>query len=172
MTTILRNIVFVSVLILSFLSADAQAHQLKQAITTVLFNPRTDNIEVMHRFEIHDAEHAVTQILGSSANIIDDTSTQQNFSQYVVERFAMFNEDKQELMLTLVGFEVDGKHFWVYQETKAPAQLAGLYIEHNALRDIWQTQTNTINIEGNGDIQTLTFTDNIELLKVSFEHHY
>ena len=37
----------------------AVAHQQKIAITTVLFNPRTENIEIMHRFNLHDAEHAV-----------------------------------------------------------------------------------------------------------------
>jgi hypothetical protein len=152
-------------------SSYIQAHQLKQAITTVLFNPRTDNIEVMHRFEIHDAEHAVKEIFGGDADIIAKRETQQAFGDYVAQRFAIFNPDKTELVLTVVGFEIEGKHFWLYQETAAPENLQGLYIEHNALRDIWYSQTNTINVEGKGDIKTLTFSDNIEILKVDFAHH-
>ena len=34
----------------------AWAHQDREAITQVLFNPRTGNIEVMHRFLLHDVE--------------------------------------------------------------------------------------------------------------------
>lgn len=158
------------------LSFQANAHQLKQAITTILFNPRTDNIEVMHRFELHDAEHAVKQIFKddiktTDIDIMADPDTQEKFSQYVVERFSMFNKDQEMLALKTVGYEVERKHFWVYQETSAPDSLEGLYIEHNALRDIWQSQINTINVEGKGAIKTLTFSDNIEMLKVVFEHH-
>ena len=167
-----KNIItLLSLLIVCVGTNIASAHQLKQAISTVLFNPRTSNIEVMHRFEIHDAEHAVKQIFDGSADIIGSQDTQASFAQYVVERFAMFKADKTELSLKMVGFERSGKHFWVYQETPAPDFLAGLYIQHNALRDIWQSQTNTINVEGKGDIKTLTFSDNIEMLEVTFKHH-
>ncbi|MFQ3251301.1 MAG: hypothetical protein ACI9O6_003148 [Glaciecola sp.] len=149
----------------------ASAHQQKTAITTVLYNPRTQNLEVSHRFDLHDAEHAVKQIFDTSADIMSSEKTQSDFAKYVLERFALYNLDKTELALSFVGLELEGKHFWVYQETPAPKNLNGLYIQHNALRDIWHQQTNTINVEGMGDIQTLTFTDNTELLSVEFTRH-
>ncbi|MBF7074468.1 hypothetical protein ISG33_13765 [Glaciecola sp. MH2013] len=149
-------------------TANAEAHQQKMAISTVLYNPRTNNIEVMHRFNLHDAEHAVKEIFGGSADIYNSEQTQANFTTYVVDRFAIFDLNKKQLPLKLVGSELEGKHFWVYQETPAPTELEGVYIEHNALRDIWHKQTNTINIEGLGDIKTLTFSDNTELLSVEF----
>ena len=46
-------------LVLCCLSLQLSAHEMKSAITKVLFNQRTGNIEVMHRFYVHDAEHAV-----------------------------------------------------------------------------------------------------------------
>jgi hypothetical protein len=149
----------------------AAAHQQKMAITTVLFNPRTQNLEVMHRFDLHDAEHAVKEIFDGDADIMRSEKTQSDFAKYVVERFAIYDMKKSELPLSFVGTELEGQHFWVYQETPAPSDLTGLYIRHNALRDIWHQQTNTINVEGMGDIQTLTFTDSTELLSVEFAHH-
>lgn len=146
-------------------------HQQKTAISTILFNPRTENIEVMHRFNLHDAEHAVRHIFGKNADIIGSTKTQQQFSAYVSQRFTMSTQDGQAILLKSAGFEIDGKFFWVYQETAEPKQLDNLVISHNALRDLWPSQINTINVEGKGDIQTLTFEDSIELLKVEFEHH-
>lgn len=149
----------------------ASAHQQKMAITTVLFNPRTHNLEIMHRFDVHDAEHAVKEIFDGDADIMQSKKTQSDFANYVIERFAIYNMQKKELPLAFVGTELEGKYFWVYQETPAPADLEGMYIQHNALRDIWHKQTNTINVEGMGDIQTLTFTDSTELLSVEFTHH-
>ncbi|MAQ02218.1 MAG: hypothetical protein CL586_08950 [Alteromonadaceae bacterium] len=146
----------------------AVAHQQKIAITTVLFNPRTENIEIMHRFNLHDAEHAVKALFKKTADILDDKETQTQFARYVANRFVLFNAQNDSLPLNLVGFEVEGKHFWVYQETAQPPALQGLQIRHDALRDLWPEQVNTINVEGNGDLKTLTFTDSVELLEVHF----
>ena len=163
---------FAASLGISVLKVDsASAHQQKMAITTVLFNPRTKNLEIMHRFDLHDAEHAVKEIFDGDADIMQSKNTQSDFANYVVKRFAIYNMQKAELPLTFVGTELEGQHFWVYQETPAPANMEGMYIKHNALRDIWHTQTNTINVEGMGDIQTLIFTDSTELLSVEFTHH-
>lgn len=169
MLTKARISIGVACVALLCIATQAFAHQSKAALTTILFNPRTENIEVMHRFNLHDAEHAVKQVLDKKADIVRSEQTQQQFSAYVTEHFAMLGEDGQDLELTTVGHEVEGKHFWIYQETRQPAELQGLTIQHNALRELWPTQTNTINIEGIGDLKTLTFTDNVELLSVEFK---
>tara|TARA_A200000113_G_scaffold104458_2_gene93877 strand:- start:581 stop:1165 length:585 start_codon:yes stop_codon:yes gene_type:complete len=153
----------------TFYSTAVHAHQIKAAITTVLFNPRTENIEVMHRFNLHDAEHAVKALFDKHADIMDDEDTQQQFADYVAQHFAILNAEGTPLKLADVGFEVEGKHFWVYQETAEPPVLEGIKIRHDALRDLWPKQVNTINVEGKGDIKTLTFADSVNLLEVSFK---
>lgn len=150
-------------------SSLAQAHQIKAAITTVFFNPRTENIEVMHRFNLHDAEHAVKALFDKHADIMDDATTQQAFADYVAGHFTLLNSEEKPLELAKVGYEVEGKHFWVYQETAVPPALEGLKIRHDALRDLWPAQINTLNVEGRGDIKTLTFADSVTLLEVSFK---
>ncbi len=143
------------------------AHQQKSAISTVSFNPRTHSIEIMHRFRIHDAEHAVKHIFGKDADIIGSKKTQEQFSNYVNKHFSMFTAGS-ELKLTSIGYENDGQFFWVYQETSEPQVLEKLSISHNALRDIWPSQVNTVNIEGKGKLQTMIFDDSVELLEVTF----
>jgi hypothetical protein len=146
------------------------AHQQKSAITRIEINPRTNMLEVMHRFELHDAEHAVGEIFGKTADIIGSVDTQQQFANYVAERFGIFYANDEPLAVSLVGFEVEGQHFWVYQQTPKPEKVAGLQIVHNALRDIWFTQTNTVNVKLDQKINTLTFTDNTEVLNIDFTH--
>lgn len=158
----------VTVVSLLFATTSVQAHQGNAALTTVLFNPRSNNIEVMHRFSLHDAEHAVKHIFSKDADIIATEKTQQRFNQYVNQHFSMWDEQGEELKLSAVGYEVEGKHFWVYQETGQPVELSNLTIRHDALRELWPKQVNTINVEGKGKLQTLTFEDSIELLTVEF----
>jgi hypothetical protein len=155
---------------LLFAAFSLSAHQQKSAISTILFNARTKNIEIMHRFRVHDAEHAVKEIFGKDADIIDSQKTQKLFGDYVHQRFNLFDNDEQSLQLKMVGVELDGKFFWVYQETTQPTKIDNLIIRHDALRDLWPEQVNTINVEGKGLLQTLTFSDSVELLKVTFEH--
>ena len=158
---------FILMLGLIFSAPYSSAHQQKSATSTISFNPNTHNIEIIHRLRIHDAEHAVKHIFGKDADIIGSTKTQKQFNDYVNNHFSMFASGN-DLKLMSVGYESDGQFFWVYQETPEPPALENLSIGHNALRDIWENQVNTINIEGKGQLQTMTFSDSVELLEVKF----
>ncbi|MFA3791043.1 DUF6702 family protein [Aliiglaciecola sp. SL4] len=164
----MNNFIKLALGALLLIAFSLSAHQQKTSISTVLFNPRTENIEIMHRFRVHDAEHAVKEIFGKDADILDSEKTQNEFSDYVSKRFYLFDSQQKALPLKVVGHEIEGKFFWVYQETTQPAKLENLSIRHDALRDLWPQQVNTINVEGKGELQTLTFSDSVELLQVRF----
>lgn len=144
-------------IVLCCLSMQLSAHEMKSAITKVLFNPRTGNIEVMHRFYLHDAEHAVKKLLDKSADLIAKQSTRDSFALYVSSHFQLKSSD-QDLKLTLVGNELDGRFFWVYQEVAIPKQLQQLQLRHDSLQSLWPDQVNVVNIEGRGKVKTLKFT--------------
>ncbi|MDX1492286.1 MAG: DUF6702 family protein [Pseudohongiellaceae bacterium] len=150
-------------------SINTQAHQQKAGLSHVLFNPRTGNIEVMHRFYIHDAEHAVRQIFDPKADILASAETAEQFAQYVQERFSLLDTDGSPLKLGYVGQEQDSGFIWVYQETPIPQSLSGLSVVNNILRDVWEQQSNLVNIERSGTIQSLDFSANVQWLSVSFD---
>ena len=144
------------------------AHQQKAAITRVLFNERSGNIEVMHRFYLHDAEHAVRELFGKDADIIKDETTRARFSNYVNERFAM-RADGEALPLTPVGYEIEGRFFWVYVETAIPETLQTLSMQHRALRDIWSAQSNLVNVERRGQVRSMRFAGEADLLSIDIQ---
>jgi hypothetical protein len=150
------------------MSSITSAHQLKAAITTVLFNERTNNIEVSHRFYLHDSEHAVQHIYNKNADLIKDEKTQQQFAGYVEGQFKLKTLANKPLTLNSVGYQIEGKFFWVYQEVTIPKEVKGLKMSHGALRELWPTQINMVNIEGQGDIKTLTFTGEEQWLSTKF----
>lgn len=149
-------------------AAPAAAHEQKAAITRVLFNPRTENIEVMHRFLLHDAEHAVKLIFGGSADILEDDATRARFADYVYRRFTIAHADEAPLALAEIGYEIDGRYLWVYQETPIPADADALTISHGALRDIWPDQVNLVNVERGDALRTVTFHGPATTLNVDF----
>lgn len=135
----------------------AGAHQQKESITRVLFNSRTGNIEVMHRFYVHDAEHAVKAIFGTDADVLGSEASRKRFSAYVHERFQLRDQDGLLLPLTPVGHEIDGRFLWVYAETPMRDDLTSLTLVHDALRELWPDQVNLVNVEQNGDTQSALF---------------
>ncbi len=148
------------------------AHEQNTAMTTVLFNPRSGNIEVMHQFSLHDAEHGVRRLSLNGSNEVDlhaSQSARDAFSNYVSQRFYLSDPNDELLPLTLVGSEVEDNSLWVYQETSIPESLQGLIIRHHVLREIWPEQVNRVNVEQNDSIQTVIFLGDIEQQAVTFD---
>ena len=146
----------------------SQAHQQKEAITRVLFNPRSGNIEVMHRFLLHDAEHAVRVLFGSSANLVDDVADRQRFAAYVHQRFSMLDQDEREIPLQPVGHEIEGQYIWVYAEASMPASLSALTLSHEALRELWPDQVNLVNVERDSITRSALFDGGSQQLTIRF----
>lgn len=161
------------ILLLVLLPLVGGAHQQKTAVTRILFNENTGNIEVMHRFFVHDAEHAASLIFGERQALMESAESRQLFSTYVMNRFAVeatfASGETRELPLEYVGEEIDGQFLWVYQEISDDAEIDALTIVNLALRDVWPDQSNLVNIERDGKIYSLTFQGNDEVLSVSLD---
>ncbi len=135
----------------------AHAHQMKTAITRVLFNERTHNIEIMHRFYVHDAEHALEKTTGKQVYLLENAQAQQEFAHYVTQHFALGLGSPESIPLTDVGQEVEGKFIWVYQELPIPEAEQTLWFRFDAMQDYWPEQINQINIERMGKVRSLQF---------------
>ena len=150
----MRCLILVCTLVLGSFACDSFAHQQKEAYISLLFNERTGNIEVSHRFLLHDAEHGLGLVLDGAGDLSVDQLTQQNFFDYVQQHFAVATDDNQPIALEPVGYEVEGKYFWVYQEAKIP-NTDTLKLRHSALHELWPTQTNHINVEKDGWVKSV-----------------
>ena len=162
--TLYRRITLLAVLLLAV--SQVWSHQQKEAITRVLFNQRTNNIEVMHRFLLHDAEHAVKELRNAKANILDSLDDREYFAAYVHQRFTITDQDGRLLPLKPVGQEIEGRFLWVYAETPIMETIESLTLRHDALRDIWPAQVNLVNVERNGDLRSATFMGGSRELKI------
>ncbi|MFC4656462.1 DUF6702 family protein [Rheinheimera marina] len=152
----------------SLLSLSSQAHQLNAAVTTVLFNPRSGQLEIMHKFFVHDAEHALRHLhkeagaaqQHGSVDLLQNEQNRAEFADYVATEFELqwlYADGSKAVSLTLVGAEVDGNNLWVYQEASPDNTAIGLKVRQNSLQQFWAKQVNLVNIERDGQVRSLQF---------------
>ncbi len=147
-------------------AATTFAHQAKEAVTQVLFNERTGNIEVMHRFLLHDAEHALRRVKGINADLMRSEESRQAFADYAHANFSLRDQDGELLALRSVGHEIEGKFLWVYAEAPARSDITALEISHGALRDIWPDQVNLVNVDRGGQSESALFAAGATSIRV------
>lgn len=144
--------------VLTMLSISTNAHQQKLSYTSITHNSHTNNIEVMHRFLLHDAEHAVKKLFNKNADVIADATTRKQFATYVENKFHLKLFPTTSETLQMIGSEIDGSYLWIYQEMTMPETIHEVAISHSTLREIWSDQINRVNIELNENTETLIFT--------------
>ena len=136
-----------------------QAHQQKSGVVQLLFNDNTGNLEITHRYYLHDAEHVTNQVFGVEVNLIESSESREIFASYVRNRFAVSvvnsNGAEQRLELSYTGQEMDGVFVWIYQEIPVPEDIRELVVFNSAMKDIWEDQANLINIDHDGRVHSL-----------------
>lgn len=142
--------------VMFFLVGTSHAHEQKAALTRIVFNERSGNVEVMHRLSLHDAEHAVKALWGS-INLENDAEATQKFSNYVRSRFILTRENGQVIDLLPVGQEIDGSYLWVYHETQITDQFSSFTAENRILQEFWVDQSNLVNVEYKNSRQSYIF---------------
>ena len=79
----------ICIVVVAIYAGDAESHEQKTSVTVLLANENTSSLQISHRFNLHDAEHVLNELLGSQSDIISDLDTQRLFSLYIQEHFAL-----------------------------------------------------------------------------------
>jgi hypothetical protein len=146
-----------------------QAHELKMALSTVIVNEVRGELELTHRYYLHDVEHAVTHLFGDEADVFSNETIQNKFIEYVYERIQLQQSNGVLLPLFRMGIRIDKSFLYVYQRSFLPDKVMQLSMQNTVLRDVWNTQINLVNFKKNNVTRTLHFDGNDDWLTVSFE---
>jgi len=142
-------------LLLLTLSVSTSAHQLQAALTTIELNPRSELVEIVHRFYAHDAEHALAEVAGIEGDIRTDPALLEAFGRYVARHFSLTDAEGNALEPELVGAEVEGDFLWVYQQLPAGDFGRIARIGHDSLQEVWPQQENRVNLRRDDGVRTL-----------------
>ena len=138
----------------------AMAHRAKAALTIVRLNRGRGVLEVEHTLHAHDAEIALNVMEKVATPDLSQLEDRARLALYVDARFRLSPPGGQELLLKVLGAELDGDEVRVYQEvpmTRAPDRLR---VRNMILRDVFAVQINQVNFDidaGPDRIRTLTF---------------
>ncbi len=157
-------------LLASFAALMASAHQQKVGQTDIRLNPRTGMVEIAHRFIIHDAEHAFSEALGRSVDLLGSEDERAQFASYVAAAFSLRpDQADSDASLTLIGSETEAGYIWIYQEMPVPEHVIDWQVHHAALHDLIPDQVNAVNIHMRDSVRTLTFSANSGAQRVRFD---
>lgn len=151
------------------LVSSAVAHQQKTSVSVVQLRPHLQMVEITHRFNIHDVEHALKLLGYIQFDITSNIKAQEAFSSYVYQRFSIRYNQERPMVLKPVGFEIEGNAFWIYQEATIDPTVEKLEVANNVLQEIWSEQSNLVNFEGFGEIQSLRFVDQDQWQNILFK---
>jgi len=135
------------------------AHRTPEGLTTIERNPNTGTIEITHRFHLHDAEEAMQVILSDGNLTLESIEGRAKLALHVESAFQIIDgESETPVSLHLIGAQIEGDNVLVFQEcTNDLPRL--IKITHDALRDAFPQQANTLNLKLDSRIRTLVFRD-------------
>ncbi len=137
----------------------AFAHRSQSVLTVVTWNPDRSMLEVSHRMHAHDAEVGLAQSTGDAnapAVDISVVANQAKLMLYIEKRFSLADA-KGPIKLAPLGAELESEAILVYQEARLPAPPAELVIDNQILRDVFDQQTNLVNVRMAQRTRTLIF---------------
>jgi hypothetical protein len=135
----------------------ALAHRAQTVLSTVMWNAGSGMLEVTHRLHAHDAELTLAATTGAPAVDITVVKNQAQLMLYVEQHFGLTDGGRM-IALQPLGAEFEGEAILLYQECKLPAPPKDLAIDNRILRDVFEGQTNLVNVRLAQRTRTLIFS--------------
>ncbi len=138
----------------------AFAHRSQSVLTIIGWNATTSKLEVTHRMHAHDAEVGLSKSTGETAAPQLDISQVRNQAKLMlyIEKHFSLQGPAGKIVLAPLGAELESEAILVYQEAKLPGPPAELMIDNQILRDVFDQQTNLVNVKLADRTRTLIFT--------------
>ena len=136
----------------------AFAHRSQSVLTSVVWNATNSTIEVMHRIHADDAEIGLAKY-SNLGEVLDLTEirNQARLLVYVESHFHLSGPEGA-IELEPVGVQPQGREINAYQEASLSAPPSELSIDNQILRDIYDRQTNLVNVRMADKTRTMIFS--------------
>lgn len=137
---------------------DLAAHRLQEAMTTIVWNPRSSTLEIVHALHQEDALLAL-EVTGEPVDAAPDAlRTRARVALYTARRFELFDAAGGRLHATLLGAQLDGDRYLVFRELSVSSPPAQLRVSDLLLTEPFADPRNQVNYEIGAAIDSLVFT--------------
>lgn len=153
-----KSIASAAILVAAILAGgNASAHRFHAGMTDVTQNARTGSIEIVHAYMAHDLE-ALLAHLNKGQSDLTQPEDEAALRDYMAQRFYLVSADNKRIPLRWVGMNASADMVLVYQEVEKTKLGAVARIHHTVLTDLLPDQRNTVNMVGEGQRRSYTFS--------------
>lgn len=135
-------------------TAPALAHRVHAGVTEISVNPRTEEMEIIHRVFAHDLVEALGHDDRDAADFFADPEGQAEIGAYFGTMFRFANSDGALFELEFVGAEVDGEFGWIYFSAAAPSDPSAFIVDNDVLAEHFDDQVMMTNLRFNSHVRT------------------
>ena len=138
-------------------STAASAHRFHFGMTDISYNERTNSTEIVHTYTAHDIEALLLNLYGRQFDL-SDLDDQDVLRKYLERQFWIAAPDATRLPAKWIGMTVDANSVVIYQEIENTPLTRTATIRQGVLIDFLPEQVNTVNLNADGAVRSLTFS--------------
>lgn len=135
-------------------AASAAAHDLHASVSEISVNPRSGQMEVIHRLFADDLMLALGYETLDETSFYSDPERIADIGTYIARTFRFADPTGLLYEPDYVGAELDGEFAWVYFEGPPPEDQSGFIVDNDILAETFNDQTNMTNFRFNEDVRT------------------
>ncbi|MDP7592455.1 MAG: hypothetical protein QF552_07120 [Litorilituus sp.] len=132
-------------LILVGVATSVVAHTYFFGVTELNVNSKTQHLEIVHQFTVHDIENTIAQ--QQQTHFSPEHPQYNKFIQAYFEKNFILSRNDRPIKLNWLGFEIKRGHLFAYQESNNRNFLINLVVKNTILTDTYTQQINTVNYQ-------------------------
>lgn len=152
-------------LLLIFLISTAfQRHDFHTSLTEIQVNAKEKTLEVTLRVFTDDLEKALTKAAsGQKIRLAIDDKNDPSIDRYVKQHFLLTNAKGERKTFRYLGKEFESDATWLYLEIPFAEPLTGTKLQNDVLCDLFDDQTNLVNLLGAGERKSFIFNQKTKI---------
>ena len=145
----------------------SHAHRFYASFSQIDMQSEKGTIEITHRLFTHDIEDLLIRYQGGAGELDNDV-IEKFLQDYIIQAFAIYNPQGESIPLNWIAVEITLNDIFVYQEAPLEKNQQTLIIANRILMDLFDDQSNTVNLKLDGKVKSHTFHKDSELYQISF----
>jgi len=136
-----------------------KTHAFHTSITEMRYNPKEKAFEVSLRIFTDDLEKTLSANNQNKKFVIENNDKNDKFlEQYIHKHIVVITPENKKLNYQYLGKEKEGDAIWIYLEMPINGSIKGSKVQNDVLTDMFDDQTNIVNIFVNNEKKSYLFT--------------
>ena len=135
-------------------AAPSFAHRVHAGVTEIAVNPRTSEMEILHRLYAHDLMEALDRLEEEASDFVATDEGLEAVGDYAGAHFRVADGEGRVMAIDYVGAEIDGEFIWIYFSAPEPASQDAFIVDNALLAETFDDQVMMTNFRFHSQVRT------------------